>query len=322
MTTKIRASSLANTGVTAGTYGGSSQTPIVRVDAQGRITFAANTPSISIFKGTSGSAVPNTGGITLTSDYGITITATSNTINIATPQDLRTASVPNFYNLTLSTALPVTSGGTGVTTKTGTGSVVLNTSPSLVTPALGTPASGVLTNCTNYGGTLTTNQIINALGYTPYSSANPTGYLTSSSVVGSLTSTNTQVASLGVGTAASGTAGEIRATNDITAFYTSDIRFKENVQEIPNALDKVCSIGGKTFDWTEEYINNKGGVDEYFVRKADFGVIAQDVQSAFPLATRTKPDGTLAVDYEKLCALAFAAIKELKAEIDVLKGDK
>jgi hypothetical protein len=48
-------------------------------------------------------------------------------------------------------------------------------------------------------------------------------------------------------------------------------------------------------------------------------VIAQDVQRVFPIAIRTRPDGTLAVDYEKLCALAFAAIKELKAEVDELK---
>jgi hypothetical protein len=44
--------------------------------------------------------------------------------------------------LSLGAALPVTSGGTGVTTSTGSGSVVLSTSPSLTTPALGTPASG------------------------------------------------------------------------------------------------------------------------------------------------------------------------------------
>lgn len=44
--------------------------------------------------------------------------------------------------------LPVANGGTGVTTSTGTGNTVLSTSPTLVTPALGTPASGVLTNCT------------------------------------------------------------------------------------------------------------------------------------------------------------------------------
>jgi hypothetical protein len=55
--------------------------------------------------------------------------------------------------VTLSTAditgtLPVANGGTGVTSSTGTGSVVLSNSPTLVTPALGTPASGVATNLT------------------------------------------------------------------------------------------------------------------------------------------------------------------------------
>ena len=44
--------------------------------------------------------------------------------------------------------LPVTNGGTGVTSSTGTGSVVLSNSPTLVTPALGTPASGTATNLT------------------------------------------------------------------------------------------------------------------------------------------------------------------------------
>jgi hypothetical protein len=44
--------------------------------------------------------------------------------------------------------LPVLNGGTGVTTSTGTGDVVLSNSPTLVTPALGTPASGTLTNAT------------------------------------------------------------------------------------------------------------------------------------------------------------------------------
>jgi len=48
----------------------------------------------------------------------------------------------------LTTALTVAQGGTGVTTSTGTGKTVRATSPTLVTPALGTPASGVLTNCT------------------------------------------------------------------------------------------------------------------------------------------------------------------------------
>ena len=44
--------------------------------------------------------------------------------------------------------LPVANGGTGVTSSTGSGNNVLSTSPTLVTPILGTPTSGNLTNCT------------------------------------------------------------------------------------------------------------------------------------------------------------------------------
>jgi hypothetical protein len=44
--------------------------------------------------------------------------------------------------------LAVTAGGTGVTTSTGSGNVVLSTSPTLTTPVLGTPTSGTLSNCT------------------------------------------------------------------------------------------------------------------------------------------------------------------------------
>jgi hypothetical protein len=49
----------------------------------------------------------------------------------------------------LTGTLPVANGGTGVTTSTGSGANVLATSPTLVTPVLGTPAAGsILTNCT------------------------------------------------------------------------------------------------------------------------------------------------------------------------------
>ncbi len=67
---------------------------------------------------------------------------------------IATADIPTLNQNTtgtaggLSTTLAVTSGGTGTTTSTGTGSTVLSNSPTLVTPVLGTPASGTLTNCT------------------------------------------------------------------------------------------------------------------------------------------------------------------------------
>jgi hypothetical protein len=131
--------------------------------------------------------------------------------------------------------------------------------------------------------------------------------------------TNARIASLGVGTAASGTTGEIRATNNVTAYFSSDRKFKENVVSVANALDKVQAIGTKTFDWTDEYIASKGGQDGYFVQKNDFGVIAQDVQAVFPEAVRTREDGSLAVDYEKLGTLAFQAIIELTERVKALE---
>jgi hypothetical protein len=129
-----------------------------------------------------------------------------------------------------------------------------------------------------------------------------------------------QFGSFGVGTAASGTTGEIRATNNVTAYYSSDKQFKENVQPIQNATKKVAAIGGKTFDWTDAYLEAHGGEDGYFYQKSDFGVIAQDVQSVFPQAVRSREDGTLAVDYAKLSALALAAIAELTKRIEVLEN--
>lgn len=134
------------------------------------------------------------------------------------------------------------------------------------------------------------------------------------------TSGNYQLGSLGVGTAASGVAGEIRTTGDVTAFFASDVRLKENIRPIEGALGIVLAIGGKAFDWNETHLQARGGEDGLFVRKADFGVIAQDVEQVFPLAVRTRPDGFLAVDYAKLAALAFQAIAELKVEVDGLRA--
>jgi len=117
-----------------------------------------------------------------------------------------------------------------------------------------------------------------------------------------------------------GVGKDVRVGGEVAVYPSSDRTLKENIRDIPNALDKVNSIGGKLFDWTQAYLDKKGGEDGYFVQKSDFGVIAQDVQAVFPVATRTRPDGTLAVDYEKLIALAFAAIQELTQEIAALKN--
>ena len=83
----------------------------------------------------------------VTGQTGVSIPAAAKIALVSNGTDIITAE-NYFAALTLGAALPVASGGTGVTTSTGSGNNVLSTSPTLVTPLLGTPTSGVATNLT------------------------------------------------------------------------------------------------------------------------------------------------------------------------------
>ena len=151
---------LATSGVTAGSY------PKVTVDTKGRVTAGASLvatdiptlPASIIGSGVLGIANGGTGASNITNN-GVVIGSGGSALSgvTGTPGQIMTVNGTNqpiFGSVNLGTAaaisgtLPVASGGTGVTTSTGTGSVVLSNSPTLVTPALGTPVSGVATNLT------------------------------------------------------------------------------------------------------------------------------------------------------------------------------
>ena len=136
------------------------------------------------------------------------------------------------------------------------------------------------------------------------------------------TTADPQFNSVGVGTAASATTGQIRATDDITAFYSSDVSLKENIHNIPSASDKIEQLNGVLFDWKQDWIDTNGGEDGYFVRKSDVGVIAQDVEKVLPEIVGTRPNGIKAVKYDRLCALLIEGFKEMKQEIKKLKESK
>ena len=122
---------------------------------------------------------------------------------------------------------------------------------------------------------------------------------------------------LGVGTDSTGsTAGEVRAADEVTAYYSSDERLKENITTIEDALDKVNAIRGVEFDWKADHIKKRGGEDGYFVRKHDVGILAQDVKKVCPEVVAEKEDGTLGVKYEKLIGLLVQAINELSAKVN------
>ena len=107
-----------------------------------------------------------------------------------------------------------------------------------------------------------------------------------------------------------GIGGDLNVGGDITAYASSDKRLKDNITPIPNALDKVLSISGNTFNWNSA--SSKEG-------KGDTGVIAQEIEALdLPGVTTIRDDGTHAVAYEKLVPLLIEAIKELSAKVDAL----
>jgi hypothetical protein len=145
--------------------------------------------------------------------------------------------------------------------------------------------------------------------------ASLTGNASGSAATFTSTSQNSQFNSVGVGTAGSGTAGEIRATNNVTAFY-SDERLKTKVGNIENALDKVCQIETMLY-----HANEVAVALGYDASIQEVGVTAQSVQKVQPEIVVPAPidDRYLTVRYEKLVPLLIEAIKELREEVREIK---
>jgi hypothetical protein len=104
------------------------------------------------------------------------------------------------------------------------------------------------------------------------------------------------------------TIGNLRVSGVATAQdfdALSDVKFKDNISTIADALDKVIQLRGVRFDWKES------GIPSY-------GVIAQELQEILPeLVHGTDPK---TVNYNGIIGVLIEAIKELKMEIDRLKN--
>ncbi len=100
----------------------------------------------------------------------------------------------------------------------------------------------------------------------------------------------------------------VSVSGNVTAY--SDERIKENIEVIPNALEKVLTLKGVTFDRTDVDIERQTGV------------IAQDVIKVLPeaISIDTNANGMYSVAYGNMVGLLIEAIKELKAEVEELKN--
>lgn len=231
------------------------------------------------------------------------------------------------------TTIATNRGGTGLTSFTANGAVYATSTSALTTGTLPVASGGTGLSSTPSNGQL---DIGNGTGFTRATLTGTVNQLTVTNGSGSITlstpqdlatTSNLRFGSLGIGTNASGVSGEIRAAAEITAFF-SDERLKQNIKLIDNALEKLLSLKGVTYE-------PNSIAESYGYKKQNMvGVLAQDVEKVLPEAVKPAPfdlmlfehteisrsgENYKTVQYEKLVPLLIEAIKELNAKIDKLQ---
>jgi hypothetical protein len=275
----LAAARLADSGVSATTYGTASSVSQVTVDAKGRITGASN---VAIQIATSQITGYPTFAASATKD-----TTNASNIDSGTLPDARLSNAGTNTGLF------------------GTASVV----PRINVDAKGRVTSVTATNIEIAAGSVSGLATVATSGAYGDLSGRPQG-------IG--TGDTPQFKRLGIGTPASGTDGEIRATNNITAYYSDD-RLKTKLGAIENALDKIDELSGFYYE------ENELAVSLGYKKQRQIGVSAQQVQNQLPDCGVVVPapidEKYLTVRYEKLIPLLIEGIKELRAEVKELKNN-
>ncbi len=99
-----------------------------------------------------------------------------------------------------------------------------------------------------------------------------------------------------------------------TTLYHSDRRWKKNISQLNNSLDKILQLKGVSFDW-----RTKQFADMNFPTGTKIGLIAQDVEKVLPQVVHTDKNGYKSVEYANIVAVLIEAVKEQQVEIERLK---
>jgi hypothetical protein len=217
-------------------------------------------------------------------------------------------------------SITLTGDVTGTGTITNLANVSFATTIAANSVALGTDTTGdyvasmtagtgiTVGTATGEGSTpvITNTGVTSAVAGTGVSVSAGTGAVTFS--IGQAVATNSAV-----------TFASVAASGDIVAYSTSDKRHKNNIQLIPNALEKVSKLNGVTWEWNDD-------VEDVTKLSPKTGLIAQEVQEVLPEVVTERENGFLGLDYSKMVGLLVEAIKEqqtqiaeLKAEVEALK---
>ena len=173
------------------------------------------------------------------------------------------------------------------------------------------------------GGSITSTHVTNLYdaltGDTTYDNINLKKF-NSLGINDDATSTKINITNTGLGIGVSPStelhvSGNIFATGNITAYYSSDIRLKDNVRPIEDSLFKLSKLRGVEFDWNEK-------AHELDIQKGhDVGLIAQEVEEVLPEVVVTRDDGFKAVRYDRVVSLLVQGINDQQKQKKDLKSD-
>lgn len=91
----------------------------------------------------------------------------------------------------------------------------------------------------------------------------------------------------------------------------SDLRYKENIVPLPDALDKVLAMQGVCYQWKQEEFQEK-----QFSQNSQIGFIGQEVENICPEVVFTDSEGYKSLDYSRLTPVLVEAIKQQQQLIE------